>query len=129
MSVTVITTAKAVGAGSLGVVLISFFGDTETIILIITGLFASLTSYFYDWVHKHPRAFGLKEVSEILKYCFYGLGMIFFIYFYGINNGGKYVDLPQSTWGFIAALCAGSAVKIIDFSTTTVEKFINLKVK
>ena len=129
MTETVVTTAKVVSAGGIGMALMTFFNDTETIFLIITGLFSSLTSYFYDWVHRHPRAFGIKEVSEVLKYCFYGLSMMFVIYFYGINNGSEYIDLPQSSWGFIAALCAGSAVEIVEFGSKLVAKFATKKAR
>ena len=129
MSVLEVSSVKAVSVGGISAVLVNFFGDTEIIFLIITGLFSSLTSYFYDWIHRHPRAFGMKEVSEIVKYCFYGLSMMFIVYFFGVNNGDKYIDLPPSVWGFIAALCAGSAIKIVEFSAVIASKFATQKAK
>ena len=127
--ITPVVTIKTVAAGSLGAVLLSFFNDTEVMFLVITGLFASTTSYFYDWVHTHPRAFGLKHFSELIKYCFYGLALIFVVYFAGKDNCSDYINLPNSSWGFIAALCAGSAVKIVDFIERLLPKLIEKKVK
>lgn len=120
---------KTVASGGLSVALFAFFNDTEIVFLIITGLFASMTSYFYDWVHTHPRAFGLKQLSELMKYCFYGLALIFVVYFAGKDTGDLYIDLPNSAWGFVAALCAGSAVKIVDFIENLLPKIIEKKVK
>ena len=124
---TTIATTKAVSTGAISVALLSFFDDTEIVFLIITGLFASISSYFYDWVHKHPREFRLRELSELIKYCFYGLSVLFVVYYLGKNNASQYVDLPSSAWGFVAALCAGSAIKIVEFSGGIFSKFITTK--
>jgi hypothetical protein len=115
---------KAVATGGIGVALMAIFNDTEVMFLIVTGIFASLSSYFYDWVHRYPRSFGLKEISEALKYSFYGLSVIFIIYYLGKNNGHSYIDLPSSAWGFIAALCAGSAVQLVEWAKEVLNKFI-----
>jgi len=129
MSVLAVSTIKAASVGGISVALFDFFGDTETIFLLVIGLFSSLTSYFYDWIHQHPRVFGMKETSEIIKYSFYGLSMMFIVYFFGVNNGDKYIDLPPSVWGFIAALCSGSAIKIVEFGGLLAAKFATQKVK
>jgi|GEM_PF-6226220 len=119
--------AKAIATGGIGVALMAIFNDAEVMFLIVTGLFASLSSYFYDWVHRHPRVFGLKEMSEVLKYSFYGLSVIFIIYYLGKNNGHDFIDLPSSAWGFIAALCAGSAVQMVEWSKELLSKYITKK--
>lgn len=120
-------TIKPIATGGLSVALMALFNDVEVVFLVVTGLFASLSSYFYDWVHRTHRVFGLKEVSEIFKYSFYGLSVIFIIYYLGKNNGHSFVDLPNSAWGFIAALCAGSAVQIVEWAKEFLGKFMNKK--
>jgi len=129
VSTEAVIVTKTVVSGGLGAVLFSFFNDTEIAFLVMTGLFSSLASYFYDWVHTHPRAFGLKQLSELIKYCFYGLALIFVVYFAGKENGSTYINLPNSAWGFIAALCAGSAVKIVAFIESIIPKIIEKRVK
>jgi len=128
MSAETIIIGKAVATGGVSMALLAVFQDVEVVFLIITGLFASLSSFFYDWVHRHPRAFGMRELSELIKYSFYGLSVIFIIYYLGKNHGADYLNLPSSAWGFIAALCAGSAISIVEWSGVVLKKLVSKKV-
>ncbi len=125
----VVVTTKAIVTGSVSIALLSVFQDVEIIFLIITGLFSSLSSFFYDWVHRHPLTFGLKEFSELIKYALYGLSVIFIVYYLGKNHGAEFVNLPPSVWGFIGALCAGSAISIVETFKNLFLKFLEKKIK
>lgn len=112
---TVVVAKNAVPTTVYGAVLM-FTNDVEFIILLFIGIFASITSYFYDWVHREERKFSFKEVSEVMKYTFYGIVMMFTIYYVGINHLSEYLEFPKTVWGMIAAISAGSAINIIEYS-------------
>jgi len=122
-------TTKAIASGGLAMVLSFCVNDTEFIPLLLSGLFASFTSYFYDWVHRDPRKLGLKELSELIKYMLYGVSMMFIIYYIGKEHGNRYISLPLTSWGFIAAICAGSAVTIVGFVANILKKYIARRVE
>jgi len=115
---------KAAASGGLGMAFAFILNDTEFIPLLLSGLFASFTSYFYDWVHRDPRELGLKELSELLKYNLYGISVMFIVFYLGKEHGNDYVSLPITSWGFVAALCAGSAVAIVEWIANLVNKYI-----
>lgn len=121
-------TVKAIASGGLGVLFAVAFADVETVALFLTGLIASSLSYFYDWVHSHPRSKGLKMVSEAFKYVFYGVSVAFITYYTCINHCSQYIDLPKIAWGSITALCAGSAVVIIKWFGDIANRFMLKKV-
>lgn len=109
-------TVKSVSAGGISILLLSVLNDVEFIMLLITGCFASTTSYFYDWIHRErPLKFGLLEFTELLKSIFYGIPMMFIVYHFGINNTQHYIIVPNVVWGFIAMICAGTAVAIVEW--------------
>ena len=124
LNTTVGVSTKAVASGGVGTILAFIFNDAEFIPLILTGLFASITSYFYDWVHRSPRHSGLKELSELIKYTFYGVAVMFIVYYLGKEHGSEYVNLPLTSWGFVAALCAGSAVTIVEWFSEVLSKLV-----
>jgi len=128
MLTTTVTTAKAAASGGLGAALAFVFNDAEFIPLLLTGIFASVTSYFYDWVHRSVRSTGLKELSELMKYTFYGISVMFIVYYIGKEHGADYIKLPLTSWGFVAALCAGSAVTIVEWFSNIVNKIIQKRV-
>lgn len=116
MATTTAITVKSVSAGGISVLLLSVLNDVEFIMLLITGVFASTMSYIYDWTHRSPPLkFGLLEFTELIKSIFYGIPMMFIVYHFGINNTQHYIDVPNTVWGFIAMLCAGSAVTIVEW--------------
>ncbi|MDQ7044715.1 MAG: hypothetical protein Q9M40_07120 [Sulfurimonas sp.] len=122
MIATEVTIVKATVSGGLGVLVATILGDVEMIVLFLTGAIASSLSYFHDWVHSHPRSSGLKMISEYLKYLFYGVALIFIMYPLCLNYCDKYVDLPITAWGFVAALSSGSAVVIVEWFATIVKR-------
>lgn len=116
MDIATASTLKAVSAGGMSVVFISAIHDVEFVMLFMTGSFASIMSYFYDWSHREPPVkFRFAELMELIKSIFYGIPMMFIVYHYGINNTGEYVDIPVYVWGFIAMLASGSAVLIVEW--------------
>ena len=116
VTTTTTITMKSVSAGGISVLLLSVLNDVEFIMLLMTGVFASCMSYLYDWTHrKKPLKFGLIEFTELLKSIFYGIPMMFIVYHFGVNNTHHYVVVPNVVWGFIAMLCAGSAVLIVEW--------------
>lgn len=117
---------KAFGTGGLSILLANLLGSPEYFALFVTALVASILSYFYDWVHRHPRTAGLKELSELLKYIFYGLAVMYIVFYVGVNidNHFDVIDLPKTVWGFIAALSAGSAVSLIEFVAPVIGDFV-----
>ena len=123
-----IAATKAVASGGLGAALAFVFNDAEFIPLLLTGIFASVTSYFYDWVHRNGRAAGLKELSELIKYTFYGISVMFIVYYVGKEYGGEYIHIPLTSWGFVAALCAGSAVTIVEWFSKIFNIFITKRI-
>ena len=129
LNTTVGISAKVVASGGIGTTIAFIINDAEFLPLILSGLFASVTSYFYDWVHKHPRNTGLKEISELVKYCFYGVSVMFIIYYLGKEHGREFVSLPLTSWGFIAALCAGSAVTIVEWFSKILGIFIEKRIQ
>lgn len=109
-------TVKSVSAGGISVLLYSVLNDVEFIMLLITGVFASCMSYAYDWTHREePLKFGLIEFTELIKSIFYGIPMMFIVYHFGIGYTQHYIEVPNTVWGFIAMLCAGSAVAIVEW--------------
>lgn len=116
MTIETIATAKAVSAGSLSVLFVGAFSDAEFLMLFVTGAFASAMSYFYDWAHREPpMKFHIKEFMELFKAIFYGIPMMFIVYYYGIGNTSEFVNVPVTVWGFVAMLAAGSAVTIVEW--------------
>ena len=120
--------AKAVATGGVGAGLAYISGSVEFLPLVYTGLFASISSYFYDWVHRDPRHIGLKEFSELVKYMFYGTSIMFIVFYLGKNHGSEYINLPTSSWGFLSALCAGSAVSLVEWVKGMLNIIITKKV-
>jgi hypothetical protein len=121
-------TAKAIASGGLGSVFAFMLGDAEFIPLVIVGVFASSSSYFYDWVHRDPKAAGLKELSELVKYIFYGISVMFIVFYICKVYVSTYINLPISSFGFIAALCSASAVSIVEWASSMFKIFVNKKV-
>lgn len=125
---TEVMTAKSISAGGLSMLLLTTFNDVEFVILLSTGIFASIMSFVYDYTHRDlPRVFGFKEFTELVKYVFYGIPMMFIVYYAGIHNAGNYITLPNTVWGFIGMLCAGSAVAIVEYVTPLLGKFVASK--
>ena len=109
-------TIKSIASGGIGTALALLLGDTESMSLLAIGLISSLFSFFYDWVHTHPRIFGLAQVSCIMKYVLYGVSLMFVAFYLGVNQGSEYLcELPKTAWGLVAAMIAGSAVSIVDW--------------
>ena len=125
---TTTVTTKAIASGGIGAALAFVLNDAEFIPLLLSGLFASITSYFYDWVHRDPRELGLKEFSELIKYNLYGVTVMFVVFYLGKEHGGEYVSLPLTSWGFISAMCAGSAVGIVEWFTKIFDIYITRRV-
>ena len=125
--VTTIATTKAVTSGGVGMSLAFVIGDSEFIPLMMVGFIASSTSYFYDWVHRDPRHLRLIEFSELMKHIFYGISVMFIAFYIGKIYLSQYINLPISSWGFIAALCSGSAVGIIEWVVSVFKIFVTKK--
>jgi len=125
---TTTVTTKAIASGGIGAALAFVLNDAEFIPLLLSGLFASITSYFYDWVHRDPRELGLKEFSELIKYNLYGVTVMFVVFYLGKEHGGEYVSLPLTSWGFISAMCAGSAVGIVEWFAKIFDIYITRRV-
>lgn len=112
---------KSAAAGGLSAFLLNAVSDVEFIVLIMAGFLASTTSFIYDFAHKDDKGdkgdkkFDLKAATELMKYLFYGTAMMFIVYYAGIMNGNEWVQLPPIAWGFVAMLCAGSAVSIVEY--------------
>ena len=119
---------KAVASGGIGVALAFILNDNEFIPLLLSGVFASVSSYFYDWVHRDPRHIGLKEFSELIKYNLYGITVMFVVFYLGKEHGSEYVSLPLTSWGFVSALCAGSAVGIVEWFAKMFDIYVTKKV-
>ena len=121
-------TAKSVSAGGLSMLLLAMFNDVEFVVLLSTGIFASMMSFVYDYTHRDmPKQFRFKELMELFKYVFYGIPMMFIVYYMGVHNAGQYITLPNTVWGFIGMLCAGSAVAIVEYLAPLAGKFISSK--
>ena len=116
--------AKAVTAGGLSVFLMNTFNDTEFVVLLLTGLFASLVSFLYDYAHSTNRTpFGLIMVTDIVKYVFYGIPVMVIVYYLLSLNLNAYIEVPITVWGFVSMLCAGSAVTIVEAVAPALLKF------
>jgi len=122
MEINSVATTKAAVSGGLSTLLVATINDAEMMALLLTGMFASLTSFFYDWVHRDPRELGLRELSELMKHLFYGIAVMFIIFSVGVELGNSYIELPNTSWGFISALCAGSAVSIVEWTSSIIKK-------
>jgi len=121
-------TIKSVSSGGLSILLMAALDDVEFVVLFTTGVFASIMSYIYDWTHRAiPLRFGLVEVTELFKSIFYGIPMMFLVYYFGVNNTGHYIDVPITVWGFIAMLAAGSAVTIVEWFSPLVARLISIR--
>lgn len=115
---------KAVASGGVGsALLVLTIGDVEFMSLVSMGLFASLSSFLYDWSHDNvpPREFGLKEITCVLKYVFYGIALQFTVFYLGMNHGADYIELPGLVWGLLAGISAGSAVAIVNWFTPKIK--------
>ena len=109
--------SKAVVSGGVGTALAMGIGESEFIILFGTGALSATMSFFYDWAHRHPKQFGLKESSEVMKYILYGVCLTFVVFYLGVNHISQYIELPKTAWAMVAALAAGSAVTIVEWLT------------
>lgn len=120
---------KVTTTAGLGSLIVATTGDIEFMVLMITGVFAATTSYFYDWVHRDPRKLGLREVSEVIKYILYGVTVMFVVFYLGMGYGSRYIELPLTAWGLIATVAAGSAISIVGWSTTIAKEAIRSLLK
>jgi len=111
IGVKAVTSAAIAGSAAVAV------GSVSMFLLVVIGTTASILSFFYDWAMQEERRFGLEEFALLTKYISYGVVMQIVIYFAGVNHGNEYVNLPSIAWGLIAAICAGSAVAIVNFAT------------
>jgi hypothetical protein len=107
---------KSVSAGGLSMLLLYTFDDVEFVSLLLTGLFASVVSFFYDFAHKdNGNKFSFLSFTDLVKYIFYGVPVMFTIFYIGTLNTNTYINVPITVWGFLSMLCAGSAVTIVEF--------------
>ena len=121
-------TAKSVSAGGLSMLLISTLNNVEFMVLLAVGVFSSVTSFIYDWSHRdEPKGFGLAESMELFKYVFYGIAIMFIVYYLGTIVGVNYIDFPQVVWGVIAMLSACSAISIVEWFSPLLGKLISTK--
>ncbi len=117
MSIETVAVSKAVVTGGVGATLLLAISDPEFVILTFTGIFSACMSYFYDWVHRDPKYFRLKEFAELLKHIFYGVAVIFVIFYLLAHHIDEYLNLPNTAWGAISALASASAVGIVEWFT------------
>jgi len=126
----VVMTAKSVSAGGLSILLLSTFNDVEFVILLSTGIFASIMSFFYEFTHDDKRQkFTSREFTELLRYIAYGTPVMFIVYYLGILNAGQYITLPVTVWGLVGMLCAGSAITIVEFIIPFFGKFLDRRLE
>lgn len=126
--VTNVALTKSAGAGGLGILISSALSNPEILALLLTGLIASSLSYFYDWVHSHPRSKGLMMLADFFKAVFYGIAIMFITYYVCTSHCSKYIDIPVTAWGFVGALSAGSAVVIVEWFAKIADRFAVKKV-
>jgi len=124
MSAEVIAT-KSVAAGGLAAAMTAMLGDTETVSLIAVGAFAAISSFIYDCAHKKIPECGLRQTTDAMKYVFYGVALMFVAFYIGLNEIGKYIDMPKTAWGFVAAIIAGSAVTIVEWITPKIGEIVS----
>jgi hypothetical protein len=116
-------TVKSTTSGGISMLIANALGDTEFVMLLMVGAFASITSFLYDYFHKKDRAgFTFVDCCILIKFIFYGIPMMLLVYYVGMLNTPDYIVIPVSVWGGIAMLSAGSSVAIVDFLTPTFKK-------
>ena len=119
---------KSVSTGGLSMLLLTTFDDVEFVVLLAVGIFSSVTSFIYDWSHReHPKTFKLAEMTELFKYVFYGIAVMFTVYYMGAIVGVNYIDFPQVVWGMIAMISAGSAITIVEWFSPILGKLVSAK--
>ena len=116
-STTAMVVAKSVSSGGLSMLLLSVFDDVEFVLLLSTGIFSSVMSFYYDYENDDSRKklFTLKEAMVLYRYIFYGIPIMFLVYYLGVLNIGLYITLPVMVWGFIGMVAAASAITIVEF--------------
>ena len=126
-TIATVTTAKAVASGGITATLMSYLGDSEFVMLLFAGTFASTMSYVYDYFHQeNERRFTLAECCELFKAIFYGVPVIFIVYKLGINNTPEGVTIPPIVWGSIAAITSASAVSVVGFVSKALKTSVML---
>ena len=118
---------KSISSGGLSMLLLSVFDDVEFVLLLSTGVFASFMSFVYDFTHDDMRnkLFTLKEMMILFRYVFYGIPVMFTVYYLGVLNMGQYITLPVMIWGFIGMLASASAITIVEYFTPLIGNFIS----
>ena len=119
---------KSISSGGLSMLLLSVFNDVEFVLLLSTGVFASFMSFVYDFTHDDMRNkfFTLKEMMTLFRYVFYGIPVMFTVYYVGVLHMGDYITLPVMIWGFIGMLASASAITIVEFIAPLMGNFVSL---
>lgn len=119
---------KSISSGGLSMLLLSVFNDVEFVLLLSTGIFASFMSFVYDFIHDDMRNkfFTLKEMMTLFRYVFYGIPVMFTVYYIGVLHMGEYITLPVMIWGFIGMLASASAITIVEFIAPLIGNFVSL---
>ena len=109
---------KAAASGTVGIAIsFSLFNDVEFMTLFFVGVLSAFFSFFHDWTHTMGMEVNIKRFSELIKYLFYGVSMMFIVFYLTLHNINEYIELPKTAWGFVAAISSASAVDIIEWIT------------